>query len=615
MFNVKMARLCFVNTPLLPIAGAAFSTDFAQCSRLRPMTVPRSAHKNRCSFSSNFRNEVLFSGSSILGRPVSSRSRIQSNSALSAVVCLETAVADSAVKTAVQATPVVKFVNRNTDAPMAWEGDLFVICMFSDADYFPSADLSDMKSVTALDMFHQGAIKDLINENEFEGKSGQVAIGRVGGGSKVGKLALIGLGSMEEATMDMWRRTGGAIADLAKSNRLVKNMGVYLPVGVRGSAGPNTAQALIEGATLGLYEDLRYKSEAERTKKKPPMLTSIDLLGFAILDDEALVKAKRISSGVLLARDLVNSPANDMNPVKLAEVAVEIGQENGLETEILEREDCAKLGMGLFLGVSQASDIPPKFIHLTYKPEGEVTRKIAIIGKGLTFDSGGLNLKAGAGSMIEMMKIDMAGAAAALGTAKAIGQLKPPGVEVHFVIAACENMINGNAIRPGDVLVASNGVTVEVNNTDAEGRLTLADAIIFTEKLGVDAIVDCATLTGACIVALGNDIAGLWSTEDKLAGELLEAAKLGGEKIWRMPLEDRYAELNKSSIADIKNSGGRMGGSITAALFLKHFVKSVPWAHIDMAGPVFSEKSGGATGFGVRMLVNFILGEDAAVDG
>ena len=309
---------------------------------------------------------------------------------------------------------------------------------------------------------------------------------------------------------------------------------------------------------------------------------------------------------------MVAAPANAVTPITLAETAQQIASDHGLQIEILEQEDCEKLGMGAFLGVAKASDLPPKFIHLTYKPEGTPKRKLAIIGKGLTFDSGGLNIK-GAGSGIETMKIDMGGAAATLGAAKAIGQLKPD-VEVHFISAATENMISGHAMHPGDILTASNGKTIEVNNTDAEGRLTLADALVFAEKLGVDAIVDLATLTGACIIALGDDIAGLFSPDDALVGQIEKAAEASGEKFWRLPMEEKYFEGLKSGIADMKNTGPRPGGSITAALFLKQFVKETSWAHLDIAGPVWTEKENGyngsgATGFGVRTLVNWVLGD------
>lgn len=300
-----------------------------------------------------------------------------------------------------------------------------------------------------------------------------------------------------------------------------------------------------------------------------------------------------------------------VDPIVLAETAEAIANEFGLELQILEREDCEKLGMGAFLGVAKASDLPPKFIHLTYRPAATPRRKVAIVGKGLTFDSGGLNIK-GPGSGVEMMKTDMGGAAATLGAAKVIGQIKPD-VEVHFISAVTENMISGRAMRPGDILTASNGKTIEVNNTDAEGRLTLADALVFAEKLGVEAIVDLATLTGACVVALGDDMGGLWSEDEAIATQLTQAAELSGEKLWRMPMEDKYFDGLKSVVADMKNTGPRAGGAITAALFLKQFVKETPWAHLDIAGPVWKEKENGynnpgATGFPVRTLVNWVLG-------
>jgi leucyl aminopeptidase len=358
---------------------------------------------------------------------------------------------------------------------------------------------------------------------------------------------------------------------------------------------------------LSQHQDNRFKSDSENGSKHP--IENIELLGLGAQAD-AITKAQQICEGVILARELVNAPANVVTPMSLADTAAELAQELGLTLEILEKEACEALGMGAFLGVAQASEMPPKFIHLTYKPSGTPTRKLAIIGKGLTFDSGGLNIKP-TGSGIETMKMDMAGSAATFGAAKVVGLLKPD-AEVHFIVAATENMISGRAIHPGDILTASNGKTIEINNTDAEGRLTLADALVFAEKLGVDAIVDLATLTGACIIALGNDIAGIWSPQDELANALLSASDQAGEKMWRMPLEDKYFEGMKSAIADMKNTGPRPGGSITAALFLKQFVKETAWAHLDVAGPVWVEKESGyhntgATGFGVRTLVNWVL--------
>ncbi|MGL5195541.1 MAG: leucyl aminopeptidase, partial [Chroococcales cyanobacterium] len=402
---------------------------------------------------------------------------------------------------------------------------------------------------------------------------------------------------------DSLRRAAGAAAKVASKEKC-KTLGIDLPVW--NNDPDTTAQAIAEGIELALFKDLRFKSDPEETGSP---LERVELLGLADRQS-AITRGLQISSGVNLARQLVAAPSNIVTPMSMAETAEELAAEYGLDLEILEQEDCANLGMGAFLGVAQASEMPPKFIHLTYKPQGTPRRKLAIVGKGLTFDSGGLNIKP-SGSGIETMKMDMGGSAATFGAAKAIGQLKPD-VEVHFIAAVTENMISGRAMHPGDILTASNGKTIEVNNTDAEGRLTLADALVFTEKLGVDAIVDLATLTGACVVALGNDIAGLWSTDEGLASQLLTAAKTAGEKFWQLPMEESYFEGLKSLHADMKNTGPRPGGSITAALFLKQFVEKTPWAHLDIAGPVWTEKdkgynSAGATGFGVRTLVNWVL--------
>jgi leucyl aminopeptidase len=403
--------------------------------------------------------------------------------------------------------------------------------------------------------------------------------------------------------LESLRRAAAAAIRLAKKEKC-KTLGLSFPIWQ--DAAATTAQALAEAVELTLHQDSRFKSENDEKGSK---LEQIDLLGLAG-QEAAITRARQICLGVTLARELVSAPANIVNPLTMAAAAEAIAQEYGLEIQILEQAECEKLGMGAFLGVAQASDLPPKFIHLTYRPVGTPRKKLAIVGKGLTFDSGGLNIK-GAGSGIEMMKTDMGGAAAMLGAAKAIGGLKPD-VEVHFISAVTENMISGHAMHPGDILTASNGKTIEVNNTDAEGRLTLADALVYTDKLGLDAIVDLATLTGACIVALGEDIAGLWTTDDNLAAQITAAAEAAGEKFWRMPMEDKYFDGLKSVVADMKNTGPRPGGAITAALFLKQFIKETPWAHLDVAGPVWTDKetgynNAGGTGYPVRTLVNWVL--------
>jgi len=486
-------------------------------------------------------------------------------------------------------------VQATDKTTLTWSGDTLAVGLFV-------GGVTVTGELAQLDDKLFGTIKDLIAETDFDGKAGNNIVTRVAGDAPVRKIMLVGLGEAEDFTLDRVRVAAAAIARLAKSQRS-KNLAVSLPI-FDNNPGL-TAQAITEGVTLALYEDRRFKSEPEET---PLKLETVELLE---LGDQtaSITKAEQICDGVILAKELVAAPANSVTSVTLANLAQELASDYNLEVEILEKEDCEKLGMGAYLGVAQASDIPPKFIHLTYKPEGTPRRKLAIVGKGITFDSGGLNLKTG-GSGIETMKMDMGGAGATFGAAKAIAQLKPD-VEVHFISAATENMISGHALHPGDILTASNGKTIEVNNTDAEGRLTLADALVFTEKLGVDAIVDLATLTGACVIALGDEIGGLWSTDDLLAEQLKTASELGGEKIWQMPLEDKYFEGLKSQIADMKNVGPRQAGSITAALFLKQYVNNTPWAHLDIAGTAMIDKESGvnnpgATGFPVRTLVNWV---------
>lgn len=489
-------------------------------------------------------------------------------------------------------------------APQDWTGDGLAIGLWQAAnttDQDPPIALPS--EWAALDERFNGILTELLTEMEFKAKAGSTIATRIGSHAPVRKLMVVGMGKPADFTLDGLRRAAAAVARLARKERC-KTLALCLPLA---DLNPSLAvQAMTEGIELALYQDLRFKSEPE----KVPSPERIDFLGYGE-QLAAIARAQAICAGVQLARELVAAPANVVTPVTLAETARDLAQTAGWEIEVLGQAECEQLGMGAYLGVARATDLPPQFIHLTYRPPGTPRRKLALIGKGLTFDSGGLNIK-GVGSGIEMMKMDMAGAAAILGAAKAISLLNPPDVELHFISPATENMISGHALHPGDVLTASNGKTIEVNNTDAEGRLTLADALVFAEKLGVDAIVDLATLTGACVIALGDQIAGLWSSDATLSEQLQQAATQAGEKLWPMPLEDKYFEGMKSPIADMKNTGPRNAGAITAALFLKQFVKETPWAHLDIAGTAWQDKEDGynntgATGFGVRTLVNWVL--------
>ncbi|XP_073150760.1 neutral leucine aminopeptidase, chloroplastic-like [Henckelia pumila] len=501
--------------------------------------------------------------------------------------------------------PKISFAAKEIDL-VEWKGDILAVGV-TEKDVAKDEN-SKFKNLVLqkLDSHLGGLLSEVSSEEEFAGKSGQSTILRLPGlGSK--RVGLIGLGSAS-ATL-AYRGLGEAVAVAAKSTQS-SNVAITLASseGLSLESKPATASAIAAGAVLGTFDDNRFKSES-----KTPVLKSVDIIGLGTGAEieKKLKYAENVCSGIILGKELVNAPANVVTPGVLAEEAKKIASQYSdvFSAKILDVEQCKELKMGSYLAVGAASANPPHFIHLCYKPpNGEVKTKLALVGKGLTFDSGGYNIKTGAGCMIELMKFDMGGSAAVLGAAKALGQIKPAGVEIHFIVAACENMISGTGMRPGDIVTASNGKTIEVNNTDAEGRLTLADALVYACNQGVEKIVDLATLTGACVVALGPSIAGIFTPSDDLAKEVLAASEISGEKLWRMPMEESYWESMKSGVADMVNTGGRQGGAITAALFLKQFVdEKVQWMHIDMAGPVWSDKKKNATGFGISTLVEWVL--------
>uniref|UniRef100_A0A2P2NYB2 Uncharacterized protein MANES_06G034100 n=1 Tax=Rhizophora mucronata TaxID=61149 RepID=A0A2P2NYB2_RHIMU len=502
--------------------------------------------------------------------------------------------------------PKISFAAKEIDV-VEWKGDVLAVGV-TEKDMAKNESAKFENSLLKkLDSHLGGLLSEASSEEDFTAKVGQSMVLRLPGlGSK--RVGLIGLGQSASTTF-AFRSFGEAIAAVAKSAQ-ASNVALVLASAesIPDESKLNTASAIASGTVLGISEDNRYKSES-----KKPVLKSVDILGLGTGPqlEKKLKYAEDVSSAIIFGRELVNSPANVLTPAVLAQEASKIASMHGdvLSATILDAEQCKELKMGSYLGVAAASANPPHFIHLCYKPlSGPVKAKLALVGKGLTFDSGGYNIKTGPGCSIELMKFDMGGSAAVLGAAKAIGEIKPSGVEVHFIVAACENMISGTGMRPGDIVTASNGKTIEVNNTDAEGRLTLADALVYACNQGVEKIVDLATLTGACVVALGPSIAGVFTPSDELAKELSTAAEASGEKLWRMPLEESYWESMKSGVADMVNTGGRQGGAITAALFLKQFVdEKVQWMHIDLAGPVWSEKKKCATGFGISTLVEWVL--------
>jgi len=437
---------------------------------------------------------------------------------------------------------------------------------------------------------------------KFEGKKNQkLSIDLIEG--KIKKIVFVGLGKAEHLLIDDLRKATSIGTRQVFDCK--KKLGIFFPWD---AFDPSAAAfAVGEAVRLTSFKDHRFKSEPNDSIP----IEEVELINLDVkLAALSMAEINPICEGVKFARELVSAPPNILTPNQLAKEAQKLANDYDLDLKILDKKECEDEGMGAYLAVAKGSDLEPNFIHLKYSPKNAIN-KVVLIGKGLTFDSGGYNLKVGA-SQIEKMKYDMGGSASVLGTARAIGELKPINTEVHFIVAACENMINGSALHPGDIIKASNGKTIEVNNTDAEGRLTLADALVYACKLKPNAIVDLATLTGACVIALGDEIAGLWTDNDHLSEQLTRAASKAGEGIWRMPMQDSYKSGIKSSIADLQNTGPRPGGSITAALFLKEFVdSSIPWAHIDIAGTCWTEKDRdvtpkGATGYGVRMLVNWI---------
>ena len=471
-----------------------------------------------------------------------------------------------------------------------WTGDVLVVGLLQDQ---PATDLEARFP----------GLGAALEQQQFKGKPAeQLLINRLGSDGPQ-RLVVLGLGPANGFNLDGVRSAAARAAKAASGH--TGSLGLQLCWdGLEPAAA---AVAAAEAARLALYADQRFR-KAPEPRRQPE---SLELIGLPEQAASGLTAVQATCAGVELARELVAAPPNVVTPAALAETAAELSRNHGLELTVLERAECEARGMGAFLCVSQGSDLDPKLIHLIYRPDGEVKRRVALVGKGLTFDSGGYNLKVGA-AQIDMMKFDMGGSAAVLGAMRAIAERKPAGVEVHMIVASCENMINGSAVHPGDIVPAADGTTIEINNTDAEGRLTLADALLYACEQKPDAVVDLATLTGACVIALGDEMAGLWSNNDGLATALQQAADVSGEGLWRMPLRASYKEGLKSKLADFKNTGPRPGGSITAALFLEHFVgDGIAWAHIDIAGTVWSDKGrgldpAGATGYGVRTLANWI---------
>jgi len=519
------------------------------------------------------------------------------------------------------------------------KADVVVVGLFKGEDAGKTLKSLDAKLPSAI----QEAVKKHLESEGFKGKVSEVFSIPTFGHIASPRIMVVGLGPKEEFSPTVIRRTSATIARKVKGNNGTSRVVLFLrtaPVAAKTatskakkSPAPATAAggaaqvgAAVEGWVLGKYDFEKYKSSKDKEKdsaakktasktaaaKKPNI--SVGVAGVNV-DQRAFTAAVKQATAMAeatnFARTLVAEPPVFMTPTRLSIEAKNIAKEHGMTCTVLDKAQVEKLGMGLFLGVARGADEPPKFIVIKYTaPRSK--RTIAIVGKGITFDSGGLSLKPA--QSMERMKYDMSGAACVLGVMKVIGALKP-GVSVLALIAATENMPGGNALHPGDVITAMNGKTVEVNNTDAEGRLVLADALTYAVRQKADEMIDVATLTGAVVTALGRAAAGIMGTDQKLVDNIMSAGDQAGERFWQLPLFDEYKSALQSDIADLINAGSRgEAGSSCGGMFLKEFIDGKPWAHLDIAGVAWSDKNAnelakGGTGFGVRTLSHYILSQ------
>ena len=465
-------------------------------------------------------------------------------------------------------------------------------------------DIKTVKSTLAYcDKALNSAITELIKKKEFIAKLNKTLILPTYGKIPAKRIMLVGLGTKKDVTLDKIRQAAGTTTSIAR------DIGIKEVTSAMDSILSEWYPAYTEGCLLSLYKFQRYKNVPAEEKKE---LKSLTLL---LSDKKALASAREavkhgqiIAGAVCFARDLINTPAQDKTPSVLADTAKKLAQELDIQCKVLSKPELKKLGMSGLLGVSQGSNQPPKFIILDYNPNAKNQDTIVLVGKGLTFDSGGICLKPA--KDMDQMKSDMSGGAAVMGAIKAISKMNLP-QRVVGLIPCTENMPSGSAIKPGDIIKLYSGKTAEVVNTDAEGRLILADALSYAEKYKPCVVIDLATLTGSCVIALGTVATGMLGNNEELKKRVKIAGEKSWERVWELPLWEEYQEQIKSDIADIKNIGGSYAGAITAACFLSKFTEKYPWVHLDIAGTSWCDKNSaytqkGATGVGVRLLVQLI---------
>ncbi len=465
----------------------------------------------------------------------------------------------------------------------------------------------------AVDRALGGAISEVIAAGDFSGKSGETLVLYTRGAIPAPRVLVVGLG--ESAKFDLRAARNAAATAARKARDLgVKTFATIVHGAGVGGLGPAAAAAaLVEGSRLGLYRYEGYRSEPPKDwKPDPEALLVVERSGENLpAMEQGIAHGEAVAWGVALARDMVNTPANHMTPTAMAQRAEALARETGLKFQALGRAECKALGMGIFMAVAEESEQDPKFIILEHNPAGAGQAPdrtdlptVVLAGKGVTFDSGGISIKPS--EDMWKMKDDMAGTAAVIATLGVAARLNLP-LRVVGLAPCAENLPGGRAQKPGDVFTGMKGKTMEVISTDAEGRMLLADALAYAAQYNPAAVVDIATLTGAQAIALGPQAAAVFSNNDDLAGKLLAAAEASGDRLWRLPLYDEYAEAIKSQVADVKNTAGRFAGIGTSAKFLEHFTEGYPWAHVDMASMAWAEEDKpaqpkGATGYGVRLL-------------
>jgi len=449
------------------------------------------------------------------------------------------------------------------------------------------------------------AARDVIASGEVTGKNFETTILHRPAGLKAKRLLLLGGGKAKNFSSSELRKLAGAAVRTLKG-KSIRSFALALPE--NGISPSDGVRAVVEGSFVGNFEPDYYKSD--RKDQKIDAVT-IFARGDQAQLDQTLRVGRIVGESQNFTRDLVNEPSNRMTPTMMGERAKKMASEVGLKCEVFGADKLHELKMGAFWGVAQGSDEPPALIVLRYEPaDAKKDVHLGLVGKGITFDTGGISIKPADG--MEKMKYDMAGGATMIGVMRAIALLKLK-VKVTAIICATENMPSGKAQKPGDVQIAMSGKSIEIINTDAEGRLVLADGLCYARQLGCTHLVDAATLTGAVVVALGYVNAGIFASDDQMYDRFSAANKLAGEKMWRLPVDDEYKESIKSNIADIVNSGGRWGGAITAAMFLKEFAEETPWIHLDIAGTAWTEEAKpwiakGPSGIAVRSLVEFVKG-------